>query len=323
MAVYTHVSDDDVRAFLSAYDLPPLLAAKGIAEGTENSNYLLVTAREPYILTLYEKRVNADDLPFFIALMRHLSDKGLICPQPVMAKDGEALRELCGRKAALTSFLPGASVKNIKPPHCQELGRALAQLHLAGADFPQIRPNALTLSGWGDLFADIAPRVETIAAGLSASIGDELSYLSAHWPEDLPKGIIHADLFPDNVFFIEGQLSGLIDFYFACTDFLAYDLAICINAWCFEDQVAFNFTKARALLKGYQEMRVLTAAELQALPVLCRGAALRFLLTRAQNKLNHQQGALVTPRNPLDYLKRLQFHQHVESVSAYGAEVPA
>lgn len=320
MAVYTQVSDEALRAFLAAYDLPPLLAAKGIAEGTENSNYLLLTAREPYILTLYEARVNVEELPFFIALMRHLSDKGLTCPQPVAGRDGEALRELCGRKAALTSFLPGASVRSIRPEHCTELGRALARLHKAGQDFPLQRPNSLTLTNWQTLLSGLESRADEIKPGLAATLRCEMDFLAGHWPEDLPRGIIHADLFPDNVFFIDGKLSGLIDFYFACTDVLAYDLAICLNAWCFEDHVSFNVTKMRALLKGYQEERALSARELQFLPVLCRGAALRFLLTRAQNWLNRQPGALVTPRSPLDYLKRLTFHQQVESVSAYGLE---
>lgn len=320
MAVFTPLTDDVVRGFLSAYDLPPLLAAKGIAEGTENTNYLLVTAREPYILTLYEARVNVEELPFFLDLMQHLAAKGLVCPQPVAGKDGEALRELAGRKAAITSFLPGASVKSIKPEHCAELGRALARLHLAGADFPRTRPNTLSLQGWQILTGMIEARADEIQAGLAATLRAEIDFLSASWPNDLPHGIIHADLFPDNVFYIEGKLSGLIDFYFACTDILIYDLAICLNAWCFEDHVAFNITKARALLKGYQEVRPLSARELETLPILCRGAALRFLLTRAQNWLNRKEGALVTPRNPLEYLKRLSFHQQVETVSAYGLE---
>jgi len=316
MAVYTQVSDEELREFLKAYDLPPLVAAKGIAEGTENSNYLLVTAREPYILTLYEKRVNPADLPFFISLMQHLAEKGGSSPLPVSAKDGEALRELCGRKAAITTFLPGASLKKYQPAQCGELGRALASMHKAVADFSGKRRNALDLSGWQALLPETRP--EEFQPGLGKILSGELAFLFAHWPQDLPRGIIHADLFPDNVFFLDGKLSGVIDFYFACTDFFAYELAICLNAWCFEDHVAFNVTKARQLLSAYHAVRPLNGAELAALPLLCRGAALRFLLTRLVDWFVKPPEVRL---NPADYLKRLRFHQQVQNVSEYGLEL--
>lgn len=317
MAVYTPVSDEDVRAFLAAYDLPPFAALKGIAEGTENSNYLLLTAEAPYILTLYEKRVNPADLPFFLALMDHLARAGIPCPRPVPGRDGLALRALCGRPAALSTFLNGASVRRIQPAHCADVGRQLAHMHRAAETFSGTRPNTLTLPDW-DRLLHTACAPDDFRPGLGAELDRELDELRRLWPQDLPCGVIHADLFPDNVFFLDGRLSGVIDFYFACTDFFAYELAICLNAWCFEeDHVAFNVTKARHLLAGYQSARPLSSQERDALPCLCQGAALRFLLTRLADW--HTKPPEVR-RNPEDYLTRLRFHQQIARVSEYGLE---
>ena len=320
MAVYTEVSDEDVAAFAAEYDLGSVLSLKGIAEGVENSNFLLVTTAGPYILTLYEKRVAEADLPFFLGLMQHLAARGIECPQPVPARDGQALRRLSGRPAVVVTFLDGLWPKRIQPWHCQGLGQALARMHAAGADFQMTRPNSLSIDGWRRLVADCAPRADTVQPGLAGDITAELAFLEAHWPRDLPVGLIHADLFPDNVFFRGDRLSGLIDFYFACTDMLAYDLSICLNAWCFEPDGAFNVTKARALLASYRTERPLSPAELAALPILARGNALRFLLTRLYDWLNHPPGAFVRPKDPLEYWRRLRFHQGVTSVAAYGID---
>ncbi len=319
MAVYTQVSAAELDAFWADYDLPALTGFSGISEGTENSNYKIETETQPYILTLYEKRTRREELPFFLGLMQHLAQAGVSCPLPMAARDGVVLRELAGRPAAVTSFLPGASLRHWLPVHCAALGQALGQMHNAAASFTHTRPNALSLSGWGELVAGCA-QADSVQAGLQQIIISEWTFLQQYWPRNLPAGVIHADLFPDNVFFKGEAVSGLIDFYFACTDFFAYDLAICLNAWCFEDHVAFNITKARALLRGYTAIRVLNEGELAALPLLCRGAALRFLLTRLYDVL-HPKGGV--PRNPLHYLKRLQFHQQVDSVAAYGLEVSA
>ncbi len=318
MAVYTEVSDDDLANFLGRYDIGELLSYKGIAEGVENTNYIVHTTSGPYILTLYEKRVSASDLPFFLGLMEHLASRNVSCPTPVRDRSGSNLGELCGRSAALVTFLEGFWIRRPKPEHCAKVGHALAQLHLAGADFELTRRNALSPSDWRPLFERFAPEADTIAPGLGKVIDSELDLLKAKWPRELPQGIIHADLFPDNVFFIAKELSGLIDFYFACNDALAYDIAICLNAWCFEPDFSFNITKARALLRGYEELRQLTDAEREAMPLLARGAALRFLLTRCYDWLNRPEGAVVNPHDPIDYLRRLRFHQGVRSIADYG-----
>ena len=320
MAVYTDVSDDELRAFAALYEIGEVLSCKGIAEGVENSNFLVTTERGNFILTLYEKRVDPRDLPFFIALMEHLARHGVACPTPVRGRDGIALRELCGRPAALVTFLAGMWPRRILPFHCAALGRALAALHRAGASFGMTRENDLSVAGWRRLFESCHLRAAEVQPGLAEELAAELAWLETAWPRDLPTGVIHADLFPDNVFFRDRELSGLIDFYFACTDFLAYDLAVCLNAWCFEADGSLNVTKARLLLESYRRERPLAAAEFAALPLLARGSALRFLLTRLFDWLNQPAGALVRPKDPLEYLRKLRFHQGVTDPRGYGLD---
>ncbi len=318
MAVYTEVSDEALRDFLALYDIGDVVSFKGIAEGVENSNFLLQTRRGQFILTLYEKRVRAADLPFFIGLMEHLARRGVTCPQPVRNRAGETLGELVGRPAAVVTFLDGLWVRRPNVGHCGAVGEALARMHLAGADFGLMRPNALSVDGWPPLLRTAEARADEVAPGLRSQSASELAFLQAHWPSGLPGGVIHADLFNDNVFFIGERLSGLIDFYFACTDALAYDLAICICAWCFEPDGAFNVSKGQALISAYERVRPLTDAEVSALPVLSRGAALRFMLTRLVDWLNVPPGAKVAPKNPLEYRDKLRFHQRVKSAADYG-----
>ena len=320
MAVYTEVGDEDLIAFIAEYDLGDVVSCKGIAEGVENTNYLLQTTLGRYILTLYEKRVKESDLPFFLGLIEHLAAQGVSCPVPLHGRDGKSLRQLCDRPAAMVSFLDGMWPRRIKPGHCSALGAALAQLHVAGDSYPVERPNALSVQAWRPLFDACAAQADTVSPGLSTVLARELDHLESHWPEDLPTGVCHADLFPDNVFFIGGDLSGIIDFYFACNDFFAYDLAICLNAWCFERDNSFNITKARLMLSRYRTVRPFSDAEVQALPLLARGSALRFLLTRLYDWLHHPEGALVQPKDPLDYLAKLSFHQTVNGPEAYGLE---
>ena len=321
MAVYTDVTDSELEEFLKAYDLGRLLALKGIAEGVENSNFLLHTEAGYFILTLYEKRVAEADLPFFIGLMDHLAERGIACPLPVKGRDGTALHRLAGRPAAIISFLEGIWVRRPKAGHCQALGAAMAQMHLAGRDFPIHRANALSLASWRPLFDTSRGRADTVEVGLADYISAELDDLEAGWPDNLAGGVIHADLFPDNVFFLNDELSGLIDFYFACNDMFAYDIAVCLNAWCFEADNSFNVTKARALMVGYESIRKLARDERDALPVLARGAALRFLLTRLYDWLTVPQGALVTPKDPLEYVRKLRFHQKVTNAREYGIDL--
>ena len=318
MAVYTEVGESELEDFLSEFDLGALLSCKGIAEGVENSNFLLHTESGFYILTLYERRVAEADLPFFLGLMEHLHNKGISCPLPVAARDGNALRRLAGRPAAIITFLDGISVRRARVEHCAELGKALAAMHMAGRDFAIRRENALSCAGWRPLFETSRAGADGVEAGLAGFIGAELDFLESAWPDDLPDGVIHADLFPDNVFFLKDRLSGLIDFYFACNDQLAYDLAICLNAWCFEPDNSFNITKAKALIQNYETVRPLSGDERQALPVLARGAAMRFFVTRLHDWLSVPEGALVTPKDPLEYVRRLRFHQRVGGPEGYG-----
>jgi homoserine kinase type II len=319
MAVYTDVAADELAEFLGHYDIGDLLSYKGIAEGVENSNFLLHTSAGYFILTLYEKRVARSDLPFFLSLMTHLASRGISCPQPLKNKSGEALSILAGRPAAIINFLEGVWPRKPNAAHCAGVGQALAKMHLAGADFPMSRANALSVSGWRPLFEAAASRADEVQHGLRDLIGAELDHLEGNiWPQNLPQGVIHADLFPDNVFFLGEEVSGIIDFTFACTDMLAYDVAICLNAWCFESDCSFNVTKARAFLGAYGRERPLSEAEQNALPLLARGAALRFLLTRLVDFLNVPKGALVRPKDPLEYARKLRFQQGVSSLRDYG-----
>jgi homoserine kinase type II len=318
MAVYTEVSNGDLETFVALYDIGRAVSCKGIAEGVENSNFLLSTDRGRYILTLYEKRVARADLPFFLGLMDHLAGKGIVCPTPIHQRGGPALGELCGRPAAIISFLDGMWPRRPTPRQCQLLGEAMARMHLAGADYEGHRPNNLSVAGWRRLHESTAARAHEVAAGLADEIRSELEAFESRWPEGLAAGVIHADLFPDNVFFLGDRLSGIIDFYFACTDFLAYDLAVCLNAWCFQPDLSFNVTKAKLMFESYRKVRPIPEAEMQAMPLLARGAALRFLLTRLYDWLNHPPGAFVKPKDPVEYIRKLRFHQQARDVGAYG-----
>src|ERR1700681_382448 len=322
MAVYTDVTDEELQQFLAGYNIGSLRAYKGIAEGVENSNFLLHTSDGFFILTLYEKRVAAGDLPFFLNLIEHLAARGLTCPQPVRNREGEALGRLAARPAAIVTFLDGMWIRRPSAAHCAAVGEAVARLHLAGADFAMTRRNGLSVKGWRPLFETAGGRADTVHKGLGEAIGNELARLERDWPRDLPQGVIHADLFPDNVFFLGDRLSGLIDFYFACTDALAYDVAICLNAWCFETDHAYNVTKGRSLLQAYAQVRPLSAEEWEKLSLLARGASVRFLLTRLVDWLDVPPGAMVRPKDPREYARKLRFHQKVKSPRDYGVIAP-
>ena len=316
MAVYTDVSAEDLTRFLSGYDIGELLSYKGIAEGVENSNFLVHTGAGNFILTLYEKRVAEGDLPFFLGLMEHLAARGITCPQPVKNKQGGVLGKIAGRPAAIVTFLDGLWIRRPNPGHCAAVGEALARLHLAGRGFQaEARECLVDRKLAAALRARQGRGATACGRAFAREIAKELDALEKSWPRELPQGVIHADLFPDNVFFLGDKLSGLIDFYFACTDTLAYDVAICLNAWCFEPDHSYNVTKGRALLNAYGKVRALSEAERSALPVLARGAAMRFLLTRLVDWLAVPDGALVRPKDPLEYYRKLRFHQSVKSVA--------
>ncbi len=318
MAVYTEVSNNELSAFLTAYDIGTLLSYKGIAEGVENSNFLLHTTGGYFILTLFEKRVNASDLPYFMGLMDHLFRHGVACPEPVHMRTGEILGTLAARPAAIVTFLDGIALSSPTTVQCEALGGGLANLHLAGLEFKGHRTNALTVSDWRPLFDRAGEGIGLIAPGLWQLIEDELGFLENSWPDNLPTGVIHADLFPDNVFFLDDSLAGFIDFYFSCNDILAYDIAICINAWCFDGDEKFCPERSRHLLKGYQNIRSLSNEEAEFLPILIRGAAIRFLLTRAYDWINTPKDAVVTLKKPHEYVNKLKFHQSIANINIYG-----
>ena len=321
MAVYTSVSDADLNTFLADYDIGEAVSFKGIAEGVENSNYYLETTTGRYILTLFEKRANPQDLPYFIALKQHLAAHGFACPTPVAARDGQALRTLAGRPSVIVTFLTGMSPKRPSARQCRALGKGLAELHAAARDFPMQRANGLGPASWPNLWQGRTETAEQLQSGLAALIEGDLEAISKANPQslNLPRGTIHADLFPDNAFFLGDLFSGAIDFYFACTDALVYDLAICLNAWAFEPNGEYNFSKGRNLIAGYESVRPLEPVEREALPVLARGAALRFFLTRLVDWRDTPADALVKPHDPLDYAVRLAFHRRVVGPADYGA----
>ncbi len=318
MAVYTDVPDDQLADFIADYGIGDIVSFKGIAEGVENSNFLLKTTVGTYILTLYEKRVDANDLPFFLGLMEHLAAKGISCPLPLKTTSGQMIGTLAGRPAAVITFLEGIWHRHPTEIHAGAVGDALARFHLAGQGFQLTRRNALDRSAWRPLFDRCNGRADEVATGLEAEIARELGTFEADWPADLPSGVIHADLFPDNVFFLGDTLSGLIDFYFACNDAFAYDLGICLNSWCFNENGSYNLDKGRAMLMAYDAVRPLSPAEWAALPLLCRGSSMRFLLTRLYDWLNVPKGALVRPKDPLEYRHKLQFHRMIRDVTDYG-----
>jgi len=325
MAVYTHVPAEEMAQFLTRYDTGVLVSAKGIAEGVENSNYMLETRREDgsnerFILTLYEKRVNKADLPFFMDLLDHLHDRGCKVPRFIADREGHKLQQLAGRPACLIEFLSGISVTEPTPQQAGAAGRALGELHVAARGFAGTRRNALDLPGWHELAERCGDHLDDIAPGLAARVTQELAFLDAHWPADLERGIIHADLFPDNVLMNGDEVTGLIDFYFSCTDIQAYDLAITHGAWCFSaDGGTYHAARGSALMRGYSETHGLTDAAAAALPALCRGAALRFLLTRAYDWINTPPDALVTRKDPLAYLRRLDFYAGISAAELLPA----
>lgn len=317
MAVYTDLTDEELEGLLALYDLGRPLAFKGIAEGVENSNFLLETDTGRFVLTIYEKRTKREDLPFFMAVMEHLAAHGFPAPRPMHTRGGETLAEVRGKACAIVTFLNGLSPKKPTVAQCRAAGEALGRMHKALADCFCARPNALGHDAWAPLIEPRLKLADDLRAGLGDAVRADLQAISA-WPMALPRGVIHADLFPDNMLFMGERIGGAIDFYFSCTDFLAYDLAVCLNAWCF-DQRAFNITKGKALIAGYEKIRTLTDEERAALPILARGAALRFFATRLHDWTETPAGALVRPKDPLEYADKLEFHRRAKSAADYGA----
>ncbi len=309
MAVYTDITDEELERFLARYDLGEPLAFKGIAEGIQNSNFLLETEAGRFILTVYERGVTAEELPYFLDLMGYLAEAGFPSARPIPDREGVVLQQVRGKPVALAQFLPGLSARRPTVAQCRQAGEGLAWLHQAGEGFPGRRVNDLGQAAWAGLFAGQEGAAEALKPGLSKTIAADLAHLAARWPTDLPAGVIHADFFPDNVFFREGRFAAAIDFYFACDDAYAYDLAVTLNAWCFESSGEFNITAGKALLAGYEARRPLSEAERAALPILAHGAAMRFFLTRLADWGATPAGALVKPKDPMEYERKLAVHR--------------
>jgi homoserine kinase type II len=318
MAVYTDITDEELATLLADFDLGAPLSLKGVAEGVENSNFLLETEAGRYFLTVYERRVKADDLPFFLELLRWIAGRGYPSATPIPDREGRLLKTVRGKPCAIVSFLSGLAVRRPSAAHCREAGGGLARLHVAAEGFPGVRANDLGHAAWAPMFSGLAQAADDLKPGLAATISSDLEQLSARWPRGLPEGVIHADFFPDNVFFKQGKFAGAIDFYFACVDALAYDVAVALNAWCFEPDGSFNITSARQLVAGYEEVRTLSDLERAALPVLAHGAAMRFFLTRLHDWGATPAGALVRPKDPLEYERKLAVHRASPDLVLFG-----
>ena len=320
MAVYTKLSEIELKEFFSKYNLGKLLDYKGIKEGIENTNYFIETETGKFILTLYEKRVEEKDLPFFISLMRNLYDNNFPSPEPIINRNGSYISEILKKKAAIISFIDGNTKKNLSPDECYQVGTYAAKLHQITKKLNIKRENKLSVNSWREIYNKVRKNCTKIDKNLPEIIEKNLNDIEKNWPKNIPSGIIHADLFPDNIFFKKNKLSGIIDYYFACHDFYAFEIAICLNALCFEgskENLSFNVTKATKFINGYSSIRKLTDEEKNSLIILCKGAAIRFLLTRVFDYLNLTEGALVKIKDPIEYLKRLEFHDGVKNYQDY------
>jgi len=320
MAVYTKLTETELKEFFSKYDLGEVINYSGIKEGIENTNYFTETEKGKFILTIYEKRVEEKDLPFFISLMRNLYDKNFPSPEPIINKNGSYISDVLKKKASVVSFLEGNAKKNLNPNECYQVGNYTAKLHSITKNLNSKRENKLSVRSWREIFNKVKKDCSKIHGNLSQTIEKNLNDIEKNWPINIPSGIIHADLFPDNIFFKKNKLSGIIDYYFSCHDFYAFEIAICLNALCFEgtkENLSFNVTKAKKFIEGYSKIRELSENEKKSLQILCKGAAIRFLLTRVFDFLNLIEGAVVTVKDPVDYLKRLEFHENIKDYEDY------
>jgi len=310
MAVYSPINKEELSSFLTQYNIGTLQQFKGILEGIENTNYKIKTSQNFFILTIFEKRVNTQDLPFFIDLQNHLAKKEFKCPKPVPNREGQYINTINNKPCVIVSFLDGNKVDHVTINHCKQVGGVLSSLHKLAEDFDGTRANGLHQAQWRNLFQKCKKVPNHQYKEIIQPIEEELDFLDQQWPSDLPKGIIHADVFHDNVFFKNNVFSGLIDFYFSCNDFFAYEIALTINAWCFNNNGQFDFDKFQSLIDGYQIHRVLNGVEKNSMSILLRGATMRILLTRLHDQLYHPEGAFVIPKNPLEYFLILKFHQN-------------
>ena len=309
MAVFTNISKNELELFIKDYDIGNLLSFEGILEGIENTNYKILTSKNIYILTIFEKRTEQSELPFFINLQEHLVKKKFLCPKPVEDKNGKIINTLKGKSCVIISYLMGEKIKKVTEDHCKQVGNIMSLFHLNTKDFKKVRSNKLSYDEWHKIYLKCLSVNSSKFKDCIEIIKIELSFLNKNWPSSLPVGIIHGDVFQDNVFFKNDIFSGLIDFYFSCNDFLSYDIALMVNAWCFDEKNIFNQSKFKILIQGYEKNRLLTKKEMDYLSILLRGASLRILLTRIHDQLFHEKGSFVKPKNPEEYFNILRFHQ--------------
>ena len=320
MAVYTKFTEEDIKSILSNYSIGNLNGFEGIQEGIENTNYFLLVDNKKYILTIYEKRVKEADLPFFSELMMGLNKSGFSCPVPVINKNNYPITEFKNKKLMIVSFIEGKAKEVLSPENCRSVGTEVAKMHKITKDFKIKRNNDLSILSWRKIFNSVKDKCNKIHKDLPKLIESNLKDVEKNWPNHLPQGIIHADLFNDNIFFKDNKFSGIIDFYFSCNDFYTFEIAICFNALCFDgtqNNLSFNATKAKNFIDGYNEIRKLSDEEKKYIKVLSQGSALRFLLTRVFDALNSVEGAIVKVKDPMEYLTRLEFHKNSKNFEDY------
>tara|TARA_B100000945_G_scaffold57643_1_gene42758 strand:+ start:157 stop:1125 length:969 start_codon:yes stop_codon:yes gene_type:complete len=320
MAIYTKLDHEKISNILLNYKLGKLKKFEGIKEGIENTNYFIETEKGKHILTIYEKRVDEKDLPFFSKLMLELNKKNFICPKPIPNRNNNYISDLEDKKFMIVSYLDGKSKNNLSPSECKIVGKEIARFHEITKNFNFKRDNNLSVKSWRRIFTQVKDKCNKIHNDLPKLIEANLINIEKEWPKNLPSGIIHADLFNDNIFFKNNKFSGFIDFYFSCNDFYAFEIAICFNALCFDglkQNLSFNVTKAKKLMEGYNEVRKISKEEKKSIKVLSQGAALRFLLTRVFDYINTVDNAVVKIKDPEEYLKRLEFHKNAKSFEDY------
>jgi homoserine kinase type II len=320
MAVYTKLNKENIEEILSNYSIGNLKEFRGIEEGIENTNYFLLVDNNKYILTIYEKRVKEKDLPFFSQLMSDLDKSGFKCPVPIESNNKKTIINYKNKNLMIVSFLEGKAKNILSPENCKSVGQEVAKMHEITKNFNIKRENNLSVNSWRNIFDQIKDKCVYIHKDLPLLIESNLKDVEKNWPKNLPTGIIHADLFSDNIFFDNNNLSGIIDFYFSCNDFYALEIAICFNALCFDGQknnLSFNVTKAINFMNGYNQFRKLNNDEKKCIKVLSQGSALRFLLTRVFDSLNTVEGAIVKVKDPMEYLVRLEFHKNSKNFEDY------
>ena len=321
MAVYTHIDEMALKPLIVRYDIGELVSFKGIPQGVDNTNYFVETSKGKYILTIFEKRILIDELPFYIGFMQHLQKKGIPCPTVIETRDGKSITTIADKAAIVATFLDGDWPRSVSEHHCLTLGTTLGHMHKAVKDFPMKRRNSMSLPAWRALVSACRGEADTVEAGLSDFLDKEIDFLEKAWPKYLPRGAVHADLFTDNVFFNGERLSGIIDVYFACTEYFSYDVMLTLNSWCFDAQGKLDRVKSAALLAQYQKGRAFTKAEARALPIFGRGAAMRIIATRLYDWLNPAPGAVIKAKDPMEHIRILRFHQQAKGPEDYGLDV--